>query len=205
MTPPYRGCDADMDPTESQAQAMADAGFSFFCGYLKTLTSQGVRNLADAGLKIIAIWETTAGRSLQGEEAGEEDARLAWTKMVGLGAPAGAMVMFTTDADVDPAAVHPYYQGARNELATEPGNAPTLGIYAEGAIEEAEGATGRWLAGALGWEGSRNYGNATLIQGPTLTRGGVWSGHTWPDLGFAYDPDLALVEEYGAWTPSPVA
>src|SRR5262249_8694784 len=78
-----------------------------------------------------------------------------------------------------------------------------VGLYADGAtLANTPGIP--WLAGAMGWNGSKAYdatGLWAMKQGPTLNHGGRWEGYDGPDLGFPYDPNL-IARDIGAWLPT---
>lgn len=206
LSVPLRGLDV-LAPLNSQAIARVAAGnFQFVMRYLKNVTETEVTNIRKAGLKIGMIWETTATRALQGQGAGKYDSWTAVAAMQRFGAPPQATIFATVDKDVNTEAqinaVEDYF------VAFDAGISKwfQIGGYANGTaltrLKE-DGLLLTWLAGAMGWSGSRDFaktGNPSLIQGPTLgVNGGHWHAIDWPGLGFQYDPDLAFVEDFGAW------
>jgi hypothetical protein len=206
------GLDADTVLTPYAPKIHA-AAIEFACRYLKNLTVAEVKALAAENVAIVAIFETTAARALGGAAAGTEDGLRAWELMAPLGAPAGAVCYFAVDADVDDAdipSVIDYFVAAQEAAGGAEVGGVTVGAYGSGlvlsALRTQAGVTFLWLAGAMGWSGSRAFTGWSLWQGPTLAHGGWWNGIKWPDLGFPYDPDVADAEalspgDIGAWLP----
>lgn len=211
-----RGLDVDEVMT-NQAPLLKAAGFDFILRYLKNVAAAEVAALHRAGLIVGFIWETTATRALDGAAAGAEDGQKALAMMQSLGAPATCAIYATVDNDIgagddtDIAAVEDYFAAFDSVLwgNGDPPNYP-IGGYADGTVLGAlrdHGLPFMWLAGAMGWDGSRDFevdNHPHLVQGPTIS-GGSWHGQQWPDVGFQYDPDLALIEEFGGWAPPAAA
>jgi hypothetical protein len=89
------------------------------------------------------------------------------------------------------------------------------GAYASGNILTYLAQNGHpeivpWLAGAMGWGGSRAYdttGAWAMKQGPDLnSHSGTFGGVPFLALGFDYDPNIiAHPERIGAWMPQAAA
>lgn len=218
-----QGLDADQNLSDYAADIKA-AGLTFVMRYLKNLSSAEVEALHGAGLSVGLIFETTGDRALGGADAGAEDGAEALRQARALGAPSSVAIYATVDGDVAEEqldAVGAYFVAFDGCLWASPteGADPVclyrIGGYADGTAISGlrdEGLPLCWLAGAMGWDGSRVFlatGKPDLVQGPTLTAGGHWSPVpeqplAWPDLGFAYDPDVALSDDIGAWNPPAV-
>lgn len=195
--------------------AIRDAGMRFACRYLKNLTLGEARALSAAGIAVVAIFETTGERALLGRVAGLADGLRARAQMDRLGAPETAAIYLTVDPRSDVRedqveTVEQYFCAADEEIFGH----YKIGGYASGMVLDALRADGLdycWLAGAMGWSGSKAFarsGVPHLVQGPTVGRGRTMSWPPaklvprvdpiqWPDLGFDYDPDIALVDEFG--------
>ncbi len=198
------GLDADQDLTNF-APAIKAAGLSFVCRYLKNMRSHEVAALHAAGLSIVCIFESTATRSLEGADAGTADAKTAMGQMRALGAPSSAAIYATVDSDAgeaDLAAIEAYFVAFDAVLWGH----CKIGGYADGTVISrlrADGMPYCWLAGASGWDGSRDFIDPTMMQGPTIAADTEheWHGENWPALPFDYDPNLAFTDDYGQWAP----
>lgn len=191
----FQGLDADQD-LSAHAGTMKAAGLSFAMRYLKNLSVAEVTALHGAGLKIGAVFETAADRAFGGTQNGMEDGARALQQMRQFTDLRTAAIFPAVDGDVPPGmmdAVVDYFAAFDSKVF----GSYDIGGYAGGsALEDllAHGLSYPWLAGAMGWAGSRDFDTANrwvIKQGPTLHAGGEWDGMVWPNLGFAYDPDVA--------------
>lgn len=207
-----RGLDAATILTP-YAQRIADAGFSLVGRYLKSLSIAEIAAIHGAGLGLWLIEESTAARALAGAGAGKDDGAKAIARAQALGAPKGAAIFPTVDTDVLPSQL-PVVAGYIVAFAAICGAAGYScgGPYACGDVHTylAENATtavwAPWLAGAMGWSGSRSYDTTNawaLKQGPQINAGRTasWANFEWPALPFPYDPDLIARPDFGAWLP----
>lgn len=210
-----RGLDADTVLTPYARQIKA-AGFDYVGRYLKNVTPAEVNALHVAGLGVWLIYETTAKRAFYGDPAGREDGLAAKQQAMALGVPSGTTIFATVDTD--PAAysgglaqalalIRAYMQAFAQSLGAN----YHLGIYASGDVLSGNYDIAiPWLAGAMGWSGSRAY-DATnkwaLKQGPDFGGRSVnWAGLNWPSMPFDYDPNLIVAgTSFGAWLPSGTA
>jgi Domain of unknown function (DUF1906)/Putative peptidoglycan binding domain len=210
-----RGLDADADLSR-RAGDIRSAGFEFILPYLKVLTTGQIAAYRAAGLAIGPIFEAGAQNALGGRAAGFADGQRAIAQLQVLGIPAGTAVAITVDKDITPS---PVLTTVLEYFAAFGAQLQAFGYrrtaYADGtvltALQKASAIDFYWLAGAMGWSGSRELAASaspvlsilTMLQGPTLTNGGGWDGIQWPDLGFEYDPDLLLVPltDSGLWLP----
>lgn len=192
------GLDA-LQPFTDIAGDLRDAGFSFALRYLKNLSSAEVHSLRSNGIALGLIFEQAAGNALLGAAQGARDGDLARGEAEALGVP-GTVVIFTTvDCDVSASQLDTIN---RYLIAFAHAIAPYRpGIYACGSVlEHVENQAVPWLAGAMGWSGSRNYKKWVIKQGVTFS-GGMWEGHSWPSIGMQYDPNLATNLDW-AWMPT---
>lgn len=203
----HRGLDADTVLTPFVPRLVA-GNIEFVCRYLKNLQITEIAALSASGIKIVSIFESSGDRSLQGYNAGVADGQYARKQAQTLGQPAGSAIYATVDTDVtdpnDIDNVTDYFAGFDSAIF----GAYDIGAYAEGTVLEAlkeHGLKYLWLAGAMGWDGSRGDQDWHLWQGPTLPiQGGTWANQSWSPVGFEFDPDIAVVDEFGAWTkPGP--
>lgn len=181
-------------------------GYAFVLRYLSTdatknLTAGEAAALHVAGLDIGLIWETTSTRATAGSAAGRADRITAERQAQRLGYPAGAVLFWACDEQVNPAAVMGY---ARGWLGGGPRTRPT-GPYGDKAVIEAVHKAGlstvEWQTEA--WSGTAVSGQADIYQRVKTTR---------PSLGGGYDEDV-LLHPVPLWshvppapkpTPSPV-
>lgn len=71
-------------------KVIVDAGYKFVCRYLshspgKNLTDTELQDFRDNNLKVVVVWETTEQRSLDGYQAGKDDANYALYLLDGIG------------------------------------------------------------------------------------------------------------------------
>jgi hypothetical protein len=212
MTTTILGLDADTYLTNYAGKIKA-AGFSYVGRYLKNVQAAEIAALHAAGLGVWAIFETTTSRSLQGASAGAQDGVAARQQAQAHGFPAESVIYATTDMDATPVqipVVGAYYAAfAANCLPYG------CGAYASGNVltylaKNVSTVIIPWLAGAMGWGGSRTYdatGAWAMKQGPDLgAHTGTFAGVPFPALGFDYDPNvIAHPERIGAWMPQAAA
>lgn len=146
----------------------------------KNLTAAEVRDYPAAGLSIVTVFESTAGRATQGRAAGIADARLAERQRQAVGLPDGHVHHFAVDSDVSWASVQPYFDGAVSVLGLD-----RTGCY--GGFRVIEGARNYGLGflwQTVAWSGGRWSPAATIRQtGGTLLAGAA-------DIDFAEVPDF---------------
>ena len=80
----------DFSWTKPDPAAMADAGYEFAIGYVspnpaKNLSARQVAAYQDVGISVGLVWESTAGRALDGRAAGAQDGRAAEKQANALG------------------------------------------------------------------------------------------------------------------------
>lgn len=199
-----RGCDAaDINGVVRNAARIKAAGLDFVMTYLKWTTRDHIVALHGAGLAIGLIFERDTMTTLTG--SGSADGATARSQAAALGAPPDTPIFVAVDTGVGK--VTDLDRDGRadiDEVGRYMLDFGASAIYADGDVLAALGPPHRWLAGAMGWPGSRDYyaagaGPWTIVQG-TPMRGGHQLGLDWFDLGFEYDPDLARDLDW-AWRP----
>ena len=182
--------------------ALKAAGVKFVCRYLsrspsKNLTHVEANALSEAGIWIVAVWETTAKRALDGYAGGALDALDAQVMAQGCGMPRGRPIFFAVDWDASSgqqAAINGYLDGAASVLGGS-----RVGIYGGyGPVKRAlDGGHATWAWQTLAWSGGRWDSRAQLQQ--------YSNDHTLGGVGCDYD--RATTGDYGQWrvgvTPTP--
>jgi len=188
---PVLGIDVAWDrPTVAQIKA---TGAHWVARYFspdasKNLTAAEVVSYPAAGLGIVTVYESTAGRATAGRAAGVADAQWAESQRKAVGLPATHIHHFAVDEDTSWASVAAYFDGVISVI----GLART-GCY--GGLHVIEGAHGRgirYLWQTVAWSGGVWAPYATIRQtGGTVLSGGA-------DIDYAEAPDFGQ-------TPRPAA
>jgi len=158
--------------TTSQIEHLLANGATSVLRYLDPLGSSApkvvkpaeARALGAAGIRLGLVsegWGNFAHGAISAM-AGERDARNALVNVPLLGTSGAATVYFAVDCDAGLAAIEklvlPYFASISAAFA---GSALSVGVYGSGNVCDlviANGlATRAWLAGAMGWSGSRAY------------------------------------------------
>jgi hypothetical protein len=146
----------------------------------KNLTKQEVLDYSAALLGTVTVFETTAGRALQGRAAGAADAANALGQQRAVGIPNTYAIHFAVDTDTDWASVEPYFAGVCSVM-----NKALVGVYGGYKIAQGAHAYGLhyiWQADA--WSNGLLSPAATIYQhGGTVLNGGA-------DLDDAKVPDF---------------
>lgn len=184
------------------AAAVKAAGFGFVCRYMsdiavndtngKNLLPGELKTLLGAGLEVVVVEESTAGRMRSGHAAGVADAQhgQAVTKALGM---ATVPVYFACDFDATPGdqtAINAYLDGAASVI----GRARTGiygGYYPVKRALDAGKATWAWQTSA--WSGGQWDSRAHIRQHGSVSVGGV-----------TVDFDEAMAADFGQW-PRPAA
>ena len=163
--------------------AIAAAGFEFVVRYVpypgdggKGLEAPELADLRANGLAVCLVWETTAGRALDGYEAGRFDATMSHTSAARLGFPADRPIYFAVDFDAQPtqyAAIDAYLRGCADVIGID-----RVGVYGSFDVVRHcdQFGTARWLWQTYAWSGGRVYPANDLYQylnGQTLNGGAV--------------------------------
>jgi Rv2525c-like, glycoside hydrolase-like domain len=167
----------------------------FACRYLshdttgKNLTAAEANILSRAGIWIVVVWESTAGRALAGHAAGAADARAALSQAQACGMPPGRPIYFAVDFDAteaQQAAIHAYLDGAASVLGRD-----RVGLYGGYYVIkrafDAEKIAWGWQTYA--WSGGHWDGRAQLQQYSNDRR----------INGVGLDYDRATKIDYGQW------
>lgn len=172
---------------------LAAAGFRGALRYLcplpnaKAVTGDEIASLHANGIAIGFVWESGASRAGQGESAGHFDAWTANDQADQLGIPATVPLYFAVDYDAVPAAVAPYFKGAR-EVSKRP-----VGVYGSYRIVEAEldaGCSYGWQTAA--WSHGQRSPRAHLFQRADAAAN--------PPPGT--DVNDILQDDWGQWSPN---
>lgn len=108
-------------PTVAQIKA---SGAHFVCRYLspdstKNITAQEVKDYHAAGLGVVVIWESVAGRMKSGYAAGKADAIAADKQRKAVGLPADQPIYFACDFDATASeyhAINEYMRGVNDVI-----------------------------------------------------------------------------------------
>ncbi len=174
------------------AAALRDAGVSFVMRYLskdpsKNLTLSEANALAAVGIWCGVVWETTAGRALDGRAAGTADAREAVRQAAACGMPSTRPIYFAVDTDTTWSRVAAYFQGVRDVLPAE-----QIGVYGGIRIIAAAADSGlvSWYWQTEAWSGGRWDPRAHIRQAGMARIGGV-----------EVDNNTATQNDFGQWMP----
>ncbi len=175
-------------PTTDQIRATGArwVGRYFSTDDTKDLTAAEVEAYPAAGLAIVTVWETTAGRATQGAAAGTADAWAAEQQRERVGLAVEHVHHFAVDEDVAWDQVEPYFAGAASVIGKD-----RVGVYGGYAVIEGAAAAGyRYLWQTIAWSAGRWSTHATIRQtGATTLDGDA-------------DVDQAMADDYGQ-TPPP--
>jgi hypothetical protein len=187
----------------TDATAIARAGYRFVARYLwgnapKGLSAAECDALHAAGLGIVALWESTAGRAADGAAAGQADAGQALLYADLLDMPTDVPIYFAIDADLDYATVAPYFTLVHLTCAQ---HGQPVGAYGGGHVLDQLHDAGLieygMIAAATSWSHGVTPAWCQLRQivGTTLPPiDGTTPG--------AYDEDQALTDQFGSWWPT---
>jgi hypothetical protein len=170
------------------------AGVKFACRYLshdksKNLDAAEAKALSAAGINVVVVWETSAGRALAGRAAGEKDAHDAKAQALACGMPAGRPIYFAVDFDMkltQRAQVADYFRGVASVLGTG-----RVGAYGGVLVIDSLLADKliTWAWQTYAWSGGAWNEHAHIQQyanGKTLA-------------GVSCDYDRAMRRDYGQW------
>jgi hypothetical protein len=175
--------------------ALKSAGAKFVCRYLshdtsgKNLTRAEARQLSDAGIWIVVVWESGKSRALASRAAGQEDARAARKQAEDCGMPDDRPIFFAVDFDAtssQQSAINAYLDGVAAVLGRD-----RVGLYAGyGPIKRAFDAKKiTWGWQTYAWSRGR-WDNRAHIQ-QYLNDQKI--------NGVGVDHDRAMTEDYGQW------
>jgi uncharacterized protein (TIGR02594 family) len=159
----------------------------------KRLEKSEAEALADAGLSLAVVFQQRGGRDGNigdlSQANGAADARRALELADDLGQPEGSAIYFAVDHDYfrrsELEQIRPYFEAVQAQIEGR----YRIGCYGSGTVGAFMQRAGLvdliWLAGALGWSGTRamlEAGGWTMFQ-KELHR-------NWPGGGFQYDGNL---------------
>ncbi|HLY14274.1 MAG TPA: glycoside hydrolase domain-containing protein [Candidatus Limnocylindrales bacterium] len=197
----------DYDDGRPGGAALVAAGKLFAIRYLayrgnpdphKPLTLGEIDDLQAHGLAIVANFESTSNRVLDGAAAGEADAQDALADLKGLGFPSSCPVYFSADFDPQPqyfGRVDAYLTAAASVLGRA-----RVGIYGgvDLLVHCRQAGTAFWFWMAGGWRhGKQPPSWCHLDQYETAGMGAK------PINGADVDLDRALKANYGQWDAPP--
>jgi Domain of unknown function (DUF1906) len=179
--------------------ALRLAGVTFVGRYLggsadKDLTRGEAEDYSAAGLDIVTFFESTSNRSLEGYNAGAQDAKQAASQLRQIGAPPHAAVYFTDDSeptDAELPQIAEYIAGAADHLGSA-----RVGIYGGLLAVSHVLAVGRARYGCqtIAWSDGRWSSRAQLRQ----TQVSV-AGDELHVAGTAVDRLEAITSDFGQW------
>lgn len=198
-------------------------GYSFFARYYRrTLVSrwavspEEVRPLFSAGLSMLSVFQNTSDKPSYFTPANAvADANAALAKAAQMGQPKDTAIYFAVDCDIQPAdqqALCDYFAKIMGIVSI---GGYIVGVYGSGYVCETliqqNLAERTWLAGAMGWRGSRTYDKWHVRQklpSFTLPFGlEVDENECWGDAGLwrpglpemQHQPFISLWERVSGW------
>lgn len=176
----------------SSLSSLRLAGVTFVGRYLggspdKDLTLVEAEDYTHADIDIITVFESTAQRSLDGEQAGAEDAKQAERQLRAIGAPSHAAVYFAVDYEyLGQPATLAYLRGAADVLGYE-----RTGVY--GSIRIINDALALKIV-KYGWQ------TYAWSHGAWSSRAQLRQTHNNITVaGIACDQDEAVAADFGQW------
>jgi hypothetical protein len=188
--------------SKAKAAGVAWIGRYFSFNSRKNLTPDEAQAILNAGIDIVSIWEANGNLFSSFTEAnGLREATSALQQAQACGQPYGTCIYFAVDFDASQSqiisGIIPYFR-AVNEILN---GHYTVGVYGSGLVcsqlDAAELVTYDFLAGAMGWQGSRAYSNAHLTEIEQSVNVDPWG------FGFPIDQDMAPANRgFGSWKSS---
>lgn len=179
-----RACDTATTLTYASAKALKDAGYDVVGRYLTNkfaMTTEEINNIFKAGLEIFAIYEYGSTLSYYSESGrGTKDGEAARDAALALGIPAGTVLYFAIDYDMEDYQVTnvviPYFEEINNVIAPY-----SVGIYGSRNVCSRVSESGLAVSSfvldmSTGYSGNLGYtmpDNWNFDQFATVTAGGV--------------------------------
>lgn len=170
----------------NHASQIKAAGYSFVVRYLspntanfphKQITEAEVAELSDAGLWIGGVWEKMGSLAEMNAATGQQHAEAAVAAAARVGQPAGSGIYFAVDFDAMPGQMDDVLAYFKTAHAVVTSHRFLTGCYGSGLVCESVLGAGfahyAWLAGATGWQGSREFNRWSIEQGGTSTVAGL--------------------------------
>lgn len=157
----------------------------------KDLTAGEVQQYTAAGLGIVVVFESSAGRALQGHQAGAIDASDALNERAAVGLPVGQPIYFAVDTDATWAQVQDYADGWATIIPKS-----MTGPY--GGIQVVDGAHAAGFAygwQTTAWSGGQwsQWANIRQTGGVVLAGNADVDESETPDFGQFPRPEVAEV------------
>jgi hypothetical protein len=185
------GIDESFD--RADAETVRNGGYRFVVRYLsddteKNLTIAEAKDLSEASLAIVTVWEDGVDDIATGHPGGVTAATKAFEQLAACGAPGNRQrVYFAVDENVPEDKAVEYFAGIQTVRSAD-----DIGVYASGAVAHALLTAGfvsltwvsqsdAWPAGPEGWV-------------PTINQ--IGPGHV---AGVDVDFDRANTDDYGQW------
>lgn len=179
-----KACDTATTLTYASAKALKDAGYDVVGRYLTNkfaMTTEEINNIFKAGLEIFAIYEYGSTLSYYSESGrGTKDGEAARDAAIALGIPAGTVLYFAIDYDMEDYQVTnvviPYFEEINNVIAPY-----SVGIYGSRNVCSRVSESGLAVSSfvldmSTGYSGNLGYtmpDNWNFDQFATVTAGGV--------------------------------
>lgn len=173
--------------------ALVAAGVHFACRYVspgpasKNLDEAEAKALSAAGIWIVTVFESTAGRTQLGYAAGVADARVAHAQAIACGMPPAAPIYFAADYDAT---------GRTGEVTS----------YLDGAASVIGRARVGLYGGLAAVTAALDGGHATYAWQTYAWSGGIWDTRAHIQqyendryLNGAVDYDRAIKANFGQW------
>jgi len=191
-----KGIDCSVPLTAQTAAALAAAGYRFACRYLvperyawKRLTRAEAEVITAAGMMIVSVFETSAGRPVGGAAAGSVDGAEALQEARLIGQPAGSAIYFAVDFDAHPVhydAIEAYLRAAAAVVCPA---GYEIGVYGSCAVVDEMARRGvcrhfwqtyAWSRGAKSphaniWQ----YKNDQIVAGHPVDLNESYGGEGW--------------------------
>jgi hypothetical protein len=181
---------------EPSIASLKNAGVHFGVTYIshdksKDLTKAEAEAHSKNGIHNAVVFETSAGRALQGKAAGVEDAKYTLKRLAEIGAPEGSPAYFAVDVDTTADRVSAYFSGVRSVLGKN-----RTGAY--GGYKVISGLLDKGLI-KYGWQTyAWSYGKWDRRAQLQQYSNGHYVG------GVSVDYDRAVASDYGQWHASAV-
>jgi hypothetical protein len=181
-----RGIDIPTDARDV-SQELKGSGLHFVARYYRdpasrwpTLSSEEVRSLSTAGIKLVTVWESHSHKpEYFSYAAGYADGMAAHRQVRAVSQPAGSAIYFAVDYNAPEPDIHGtidrYFRGVAAGLAAAAGGPREyrIGVYGSGAVcgyvKGAHLAEYAWLSNSRAWSGY-GFANWDIKQGPRSAR-----------------------------------
>jgi hypothetical protein len=146
----------------------------------KALTPRETHDLSQAGFSLVVVWEFLATPGYFTGAQGQVDGEYAYRYAAEvIRQPENSAIYFAVDFDATQAqfagGVVPYFEGVAQSFANVSANRPiySVGAYGSGAVcaslKQSGLARYTWLSQSTGWQGSQNYHDWDIQQGPLVS------------------------------------